>query len=157
MGRSAAVLESQSVTISIADELSLRFAPLDLLIANEEADERRISREHAEPLGRDDLDAIRAAIADEDSNHAEALARLALDMGLGAEGRIVTQRALRLGPARASFICLYLSGSRYTSASAVSEWSFSYSNAGAKPCESAALHVTARIQTPFSERAAAIC
>jgi VIT1/CCC1 family predicted Fe2+/Mn2+ transporter/rubrerythrin len=88
------VPESDAVTLSTADELSLRFAPLDLLIANQEADERRMSQEHAEPLGRGDLDAIRAAIAEEDSKHAETLARLALDMGLSAEGRIVTQGAL---------------------------------------------------------------
>lgn len=88
------VPESQSVILSTADELSLRFAPMDLLIANQEADERRMSQEHLEPLGRGDLDAIRAAIADEDSKHADTLARLALEVGLGAEGRAVTQGAL---------------------------------------------------------------
>jgi VIT1/CCC1 family predicted Fe2+/Mn2+ transporter len=83
-----------SVTLSTADELSLRFAPLDLLIANQEADERRMSQQHAEPLGRADLDAIRTAIANEDSMHAETLARLALEIGFGAEGRVMAQGAL---------------------------------------------------------------
>lgn len=88
------VPETTSVTLSAADELSLRFAPLDLLIANQEADERRMSQEHSEPIGRADLDAIRIAIAAEDSMHAETLARLALEIAVGAEGRAATQGAL---------------------------------------------------------------
>lgn len=88
------VPDPQSVTLSTADELSLRFAPLDVLIANQEADERRMSQEHSEPLGRGDLDAIRAAIAGEDSKHADTLARLASEMGAGAGGRAIAQGAL---------------------------------------------------------------
>jgi len=88
------VPEPQSIVLSATDELSLRFAPLDLLIANQEADERRMSQEHLEPLGREDIDAIRAAIADEDSKHADTLARLAHEVGVGAEGRAETQGAL---------------------------------------------------------------
>jgi VIT1/CCC1 family predicted Fe2+/Mn2+ transporter/rubrerythrin len=90
----AAVPDPQSVTLSNADELSLRFAPLDVLIANQESDERRMSQLHSEPLGREDLDAVRMAIAREDGEHADTLARLSHEVGLGAEGRAMAQNAL---------------------------------------------------------------
>jgi vacuolar iron transporter family protein len=90
----AVVPDTQSVILSTGDELSLRFAPLDILIANQEVDERRMSQEHSEPLGRGDLDAIRVAIAHEDSEHADTLASLARQMGAGVAGRAVAQGAL---------------------------------------------------------------
>jgi len=90
----ARVPDSRSVTLSSAEELSLRFAPIDVLIANQEIDERRMSQDHAKPLGRDALDEIRETIAAEDSQHADTLARLRHAVGTGTEGREAARSAL---------------------------------------------------------------
>src|SRR5438445_1098237 len=70
-------------------DLSLRFAPVDAVIASQEAEERKLSGDHAEMSGDDATDVLLAEISREDSEHAATLR--ALMRGRVAAGS--TQRA----------------------------------------------------------------
>jgi len=66
-------------------DLSLRYAPLDVLIAHQEQEERQLAAGHVEPTGRVALDTLSAEIAREDAEHAATLGALLSDMGAGGE------------------------------------------------------------------------
>jgi len=68
-------------------DVSLRFAPRAVVIAHQEAEGRKRASEHGEATGLRDLDAVRAEIAAEDSEHAATFAALLSEMGTGAGAR----------------------------------------------------------------------
>jgi VIT1/CCC1 family predicted Fe2+/Mn2+ transporter/rubrerythrin len=89
----------ESVRLPRALDLSLRFAPVEAVVAHQEAEERQLSSAHAELTGDDATDALLREISAEDSEHAGTLrmlmrggpppgssrARSALDKILGQE------------------------------------------------------------------------
>src|SRR5438094_854423 len=60
-------------------DLSLRFAPLDAIVAHQEAEERRLSSAHSELTGDAATDALLEQISQEDSEHAGTLRTLMRD------------------------------------------------------------------------------
>ena len=57
-------------------DLSLRFAPVDAIIAHQEAEERRLTGAHSEMTGDGDTDALLREISQEDAEHAGTLRAL---------------------------------------------------------------------------------
>src|SRR5579859_4374072 len=78
---------ADSVRLPTWLDLSLRYAPLDVLIAHQEQHERRLAANHSESTGELSLDDLSAQIAEEDAQHAETLNALLSDMGGGGEVR----------------------------------------------------------------------
>ncbi|MFY9614960.1 MAG: VIT1/CCC1 transporter family protein [Candidatus Dormiibacterota bacterium] len=70
------VPERSSVRLPRSLDLSLRFAPVDAVIAHQEAEERRLTGAHAEMTGDSDTDVLLAEISAEDAEHAAALRAL---------------------------------------------------------------------------------
>ncbi|MDP9325973.1 MAG: hypothetical protein M3O87_05495, partial [Candidatus Dormibacteraeota bacterium] len=67
------VPEQRSVRLPRSLDLSLRFAPVDAVIAHQEAEERRLTGAHSEMTGDTDTDVLLAEISAEDAEHAAAL------------------------------------------------------------------------------------
>ncbi|HEV3234502.1 MAG TPA: VIT1/CCC1 transporter family protein [Candidatus Dormibacteraeota bacterium] len=67
------VPERSSVRLPRSLDLSLRFAPVDAVIARQEAEERRLTGAHSEMTGDGDTDVLLAEISAEDAEHAAAL------------------------------------------------------------------------------------
>jgi VIT1/CCC1 family predicted Fe2+/Mn2+ transporter/rubrerythrin len=78
-----AVPERSKVRLPSSMSLSLRFAPLDAIIAHQEAEERRLTGAHADLTGDAATDALLEQIGQEDAEHASALRGL-MPGGLGA-------------------------------------------------------------------------
>jgi VIT1/CCC1 family predicted Fe2+/Mn2+ transporter/rubrerythrin len=78
---SVEVPSRESVKLPVATDLSLRLAPVERLVAQQEAAERRLSLEHAQGTGDELTDKLLAQIAIEDAEHAGTLRLL---MGGGA-------------------------------------------------------------------------
>jgi VIT1/CCC1 family predicted Fe2+/Mn2+ transporter/rubrerythrin len=72
----ATVPDRGTVRLPRSLDLSLRFAPLDAVIAHQEAEERRLSGAHAEVTGDPDTDRLLSEISVEDAEHASTLRQL---------------------------------------------------------------------------------
>ena len=79
-----AVPERSKVRLPSSMDLSLRFAPVDAIIAHQEAEERRLTGAHSDLTGDAATDALLEQIGREDAEHASALRGL---MPGGAGGR----------------------------------------------------------------------
>jgi len=66
----------ESVHLPRGLDLSLRFAPIDAIVAHQEAEERRLSADHAELTGDEATDRLLAEISAEDAEHAGTLRAL---------------------------------------------------------------------------------
>jgi VIT1/CCC1 family predicted Fe2+/Mn2+ transporter len=68
-----AVPDRSKVRLPRSMDLSLRFAPVDAVIAHQEAEERRLTGAHSDLTGDEATDALLAQIGEEDAQHAMAL------------------------------------------------------------------------------------
>ncbi len=87
------VPDRSNVRLSSSMALSLRFAPVDAIIAHQEAEERRLTGAHADMTGDEATDALLQEISREDAEHAIALRGL-MPGGRGAGPRRNVQSAL---------------------------------------------------------------
>jgi VIT1/CCC1 family predicted Fe2+/Mn2+ transporter len=83
-----------SVRLPRSIDLSLRFAPLDAIIARQEAEERRLSSAHADLTGDAATDVLLEEISREDSEHASTLRALMRGGSRGGGGQARVQGAL---------------------------------------------------------------
>ena len=88
------VPDRKTVRLPRSLDLSLRFAPVDAVIAHQEAEERRLSSSHSEMTGDTDTDALLQEISAEDSEHAAALRGLLPGTGAGRQTKPNVQSAL---------------------------------------------------------------
>ncbi|HEV3230843.1 MAG TPA: VIT1/CCC1 transporter family protein, partial [Candidatus Dormibacteraeota bacterium] len=72
----AGVPDRATVRLPRSIELSLRFAPVEAVIAHQEAEERRLAASHADLTGDAATDALLAQIGEEDREHAATLRTL---------------------------------------------------------------------------------
>jgi VIT1/CCC1 family predicted Fe2+/Mn2+ transporter/rubrerythrin len=77
------VPERRSVRLPRSLDLSLRFAPVDAIIAHQEAEERRLTTAHSEMTGDADTDKLLDEISLEDAEHAATLRDLMQQTGGG--------------------------------------------------------------------------
>ena len=70
------VPDRTTVRLPRSTDLSLRFAPVDAIIAHQEAEERRLSSAHSDMTGDDATDRLLREISREDSEHAGTLRAL---------------------------------------------------------------------------------
>ena len=88
------VPDRKTVRLPRSLDLSLRFAPVDAIIAHQEAEERRLSSSHSEMTGDTDTDALLQEISAEDSEHAAALRGLLPGTGAARQTKPNVQSAL---------------------------------------------------------------
>jgi len=70
------VPDRETVRLPRSIDLSLRFAPVDAIIAHQEAEERKLSSEHSEMTGDEATDVLLRQISEEDAEHAGTLRAL---------------------------------------------------------------------------------
>jgi VIT1/CCC1 family predicted Fe2+/Mn2+ transporter len=86
--------DRRSVRLPRSLDLSLRFAPVDAVIAHQEAEERRLTSAHSEMTGDSDTDVLLAEISAEDAEHAAALRGLMPGGGATRQPKRNVQTAL---------------------------------------------------------------
>ena len=89
-----AVPERSKVRLPSSMALSLRFAPVDAIIAHQEAEERRLTGAHSDLTGDAATDALLEQIGREDAEHASALRGLMPGGGGGRQPKRNVQSAL---------------------------------------------------------------
>jgi VIT1/CCC1 family predicted Fe2+/Mn2+ transporter len=89
-----AVPERTKVRLPSSMALSLRFAPVDAIIAHQEAEERRLTGAHADLTGDAATDALLEQIGKEDAEHANALRGLMPGEAGGPQPKRNVQSAL---------------------------------------------------------------
>ena len=87
------VPDRSKVRLPSSMALSLRFAPVDAIIAHQEAEERRLTGAHSDMTGDEATDALLQEIAREDADHAIALRGL-MPGGRGTGSKRNVQSAL---------------------------------------------------------------